>query len=367
LRLEPPAGTVKAILYPLSAGIAEGLAGYMMPHEDLVNLNIEAICPMFHEGGCPQTWHKAGTREAESAEYTLDQVPALPFMMGCIIKPNCGSGEGETNRRFFTLQKDADDLIAFNIDSENAVIKAEREIAGVSEEIEVTGSAWQREDVLRFALLESIEGGQFWLNNYVDSNLASINISDMVNIEFDWLNGLIAHPFILLQATEQDAEDYLNCEPDEVHILVRQWELQGRLLFYYIPEITSDHVETDAISINPVETHINQGFTYISDGDQTVSSIRAYTSPSVLKSDGVSRAIIHVDCTDNMGNPVYIQEQNINASVDYGTVSLSNTHLNRYTFIYTAPDTHPVEEESIITFTYDSSITTEVSIKLRGE
>ena len=122
---------------------------------------------------------------------------------------------------------------------------------------------------------------------------------------------------------------------------------------------------TSSLEIDPAKNHIPMGFLYITNTIKPVHEILIGASPDCLLGNGIDRSIIVVDLVDELGNPVFGETVTVTTELEgmntSGTLVATGSYMNRFTYIYTAPEDTGKE---IITFAAGDK-SNSVDIKVR--
>jgi hypothetical protein len=148
--------------------------------------------------------------------------------------------------------------------------------------------------------------------------------------------------YVTYQPENAYTVDFNINQPDSFRVSVGKHDGQPLTVDYEGNRFSNEKLVT-MVELNPLLNPNHQGFMYIVQSPQSVSTFRAKVSPQDIPADGVSEAIIVIEPLDNNGNfvshvklEVTAVEGSIVANHDPGSLSIRET-AGRYMYRYRAP------------------------------
>jgi hypothetical protein len=167
------------------------------------------------------------------------------------------------------------------------------------------------------------------VNNNVVSLDSVLSASEYVEVDY-----IVANSFMLQFTTEGKA---LLTFPGEYENLSVTYEEEEETAYY----------QASGPSFDPMYSHFNAGFLYITQDLYEAATLDVSVFPDVIRGDGYDYALIMVDVLDCLENPVLNQQitatieqvvdENGNVLESLGQLSQIDSYYNRVAFRYTGP------------------------------
>ena len=133
-------------------------------------------------------------------------------------------------------------------------------------------------------------------------------------------------------------------------------DVYNNIKVYYEGALDTNYYQADSFSLNPIISHINSGFLYITNQETEFDHFDIYVSPDVIRGNGYEQSLIILDAFDDRNSPVLnIGPDKIGVSVvlredetgdlvdapsapyDYGTIIHRGNYYNRNIYVYKSP------------------------------
>lgn len=216
---------------------------------------------------------------------------------------------------------------------------------GVSDYLEVS---YDNIDTEGFSVAIRDEEGVTWGDPYtVEGNRIHILLSD------EQKDGLYAQPlYVSYQLKDSFTVDFNIGVPDSFRVNVGKHDGQGLKLTYEGNDFTNEKLAT-MIEMNPLLNPNHEGFLYITNNIEKVSSFRAKATPEDMHANGANESLVIVEPLDPNGN--FISHAKIGVTADKGTIIpnydrgsiLSRERAGRYLYKYRAPKLYHKDTRSL--------------------
>lgn len=195
--------------------------------------------------------------------------------------------------------------------------------------------------------IRDLENIQYGTPYYVDGKRIYLSLSDAEKTDLAGKMLVVSY-----QLENSFTVDYNIDSPDSFRINIGKYDGEPVKVHYEGNDFYQEKLAT-MIELNPLLNPNHEGFLYITNNTERVTSYRAKATPGDLPANGVSEAMVVIEPMDASGN--FISHLNLKVQADKGTVIpaydkgsiLLRDRAGRYIYKYTAPFLHFNQENKL--------------------